>query len=114
MHILEKYIAAIAANDTDKVAECFCEDGLFDDTAPVPLGGERAYVQGRENIRAAFKINFNGESGTVVPKMLSLHGNTMDYDAIAGLSGEIYIPCTGTAILEDGLIKEYYVRPRKK
>lgn len=113
MHILEKYMEALKANDANMVTECFCEDAIFDDTAPEGIGGVAAHAEGRDEILAMFKINFNGESGTVIPKVLGREGNVIDYDAIAGLNGEVCIPCRGTAILENGLIKEYYVRPRK-
>jgi len=29
MHILEQYIAALASNDTDKIAECFTNDEII-------------------------------------------------------------------------------------
>ena len=89
--VLEKYVAALNSGDADRVAQLFAQECDFVD-----------------GVRNAFKGVF--EAYSVDAKIVKLNPNSMEYDVtLAGL----FIPCIGAATCdEDGLIKEYIVRPR--
>ncbi|MDR2109684.1 MAG: glucose 1-dehydrogenase [Spirochaetaceae bacterium] len=107
MHILEKYIDALGKFSADKIAELFAEKAVFNDSAMTPFGAEVIHFEGRENIRKGFTELLAPKNS--YPQMLFLGGNNVEYDIVAG---EVVIPCVGTAVVENDLIKEYRVKPR--
>lgn len=111
MHILESYIKALNDLDADALAACFAEDCLFEDKAAPSV----LRVEGRENLRALFTKAFQRKPGEMIATIYSLKGNTMEYDCLGfgGQEKQVHSRCVGTALLEDGLIKEYYVRKRE-
>lgn len=106
--ILEKYVAALNSGNADQVAALYGEECDFSDGGARPFGFPDVIASGREGVRAAFAGVF--ETYKVEAKIVRLNPNSMEYDVeLAGL----HIPCIGAATLgEDGLIKEYMVRPR--
>lgn len=112
MNILEKYIDALNNLNADNLAECFTEGALFEDKAAPTVWR----IEGREKIRETFKKALNRQPGEIIATIYSLEGNTMDYVVVSykGSPKEIISRCTGTALLKNGLIDEYYVRKCEK
>ena len=106
--ILEKYVAALNSGNAEQVAELFAPECDFVDGGARPNGFPDVVASGREGVRQAFKGVF--ETYSVDAKIVKLNPNSMEYDVtLAGL----FIPCIGAATCdENGLIKEYIVRPR--
>jgi len=112
MHILEKYITALNNLDADSLAQCFSVGAIFEDKAAPTVWR----YEGRENIREIFTKALNRQPGEMIATIYSLEGNTMDYVCISykGTPKEIISRCTGTALIKNGLIDEYYVRKCEK
>lgn len=107
MTMLENYVACLNEGDADKMAALFTENCKFDDGGARPFGFDDLNVEGRENVRAAFKGVF--DAFKVKAEIVKENPNSMEYDVTLG---ELFIPCIGAMTLQDGLIKEYIVRPR--
>jgi hypothetical protein len=106
--VLEKYVAALNSASAEQVSCLYAEECSFVDGGARLLGFPDVVASGRQGVFDAFKGVF--ETYTVEAKIVKLNDNSMEYDVeLAGL----HIPCIGAATCdENGLIKEYIVRPR--
>ena len=94
--------------DSEGISLLFAEDCHFNDGGGRPWGYPDIVLEGRE----AVKNLFAGLLGTTDVKstIVKLNPSSMEYDV---QFGETLMPCVGLASLnEQGLIKEYIVRPR--
>lgn len=105
--ILETYIERMNQGDYQGVSELFTSDCHFNDGGARTIGVEDLVVDGSEALKQAFKAVF--EAYKVRSEITRLNANSMEYDVYLG---DIKLECVGCATLQDGLIKEYIVRPR--
>lgn len=111
MNILEKYVDRMNANDAQGIADCWVDDGIFDDEAAKLLTGEPAYLTGKEAILATFTTMCAAAPKATIVKM-SDDGKWMDYNI--EIVGHV-LECRGTVEQEqDGKFKVYSCRPRNK
>lgn len=106
MHPVEKYIEALKEVNPRKIADCFTEDGVFNDSAMVPLGHGIVHLTGREAIFEGFTAMLAG--GNSVTELLYHHGNVVHYTVT---TGPMVSKCVGIGTEENGLMKEYFVIP---
>ena len=106
--ILEKYVAGLNSHDPDAIAELYADECDFVDGGARPQGFPDTVASGKEGVRETFKNVFSLYD--VKAEIVNMYPNSMQYDVhLAGFD----IPCIGAATLdENGLIKEYIVRPR--
>lgn len=103
MRAVEKYIEALKELNPEKIASCFTENAVFNDSAMVPMGLGVVHLEGRENILKGFRQMCSGDGfGT---ELLYHNENVVHYAIVGGPK------CVGIGKEVDGLLKEYYVLP---
>jgi len=105
--VLEQYVAHLNKGDYEGMANLFTENCRVDDGAARTVNAPDLVVQGRENLKEAFKIALDGSE--IRAEVVKLNANSMEYNAYLG---DIKLECIGCATFKDGLIDEYIVRPR--
>lgn len=105
--LLENYVALLNKSDYEGISKLFTENCRVDDGAARTVNAPDLVVEGRENLKEAFKLALEGNN--IRAEVVKLNANSMEYDAYLG---DIKLECVGCATFKDGLIDEYIVRPR--
>ena len=106
MRAVEKYIEALKEVNPRKIADCFTEDAVFNDSAMVPDGFGIVHLEGRENIFKGFSEMLAG--GNSVTELLYHNNDVVHYTVT---TGPMCSKCVGVGTEENGLLKSYFVVP---
>jgi len=106
--VLQQYVDRMNNKDAKGISELFAKDCIFNDGGGRPWGFDDIVANGSEGVYGVFANVLTGND--VKSTIIKLNSASMEYDV---QFGDILMPCIGTVTLdEDGLIKEYIVRPR--